>query len=244
MRTHEHQARRRLRRLRLHRPADLRVPARAQRAVRRRRPGQGPLQDVVGQIPGIETADHDIVEVEHTRRGADRAVRRRQVVCNTVGPFIKYGPEVVEACLAAGAPLPRHHRRAGLGARRPGALRRRRSPRRGCCSRPASRRCTRPARSRRTSRSRRRAWTPSTSSCSGRASRPTPRPRRSSRSSRPTGSTWQQNQYVKWDPPATLRRRRARPARARRWPCRGAAPATRCGSRTTRGWPTSRSPAG
>jgi short subunit dehydrogenase-like uncharacterized protein len=60
------------------------------------------LQDVVGKIPGIETAEHDIVEVEHTVEALTDLFTGAQVVCNTVGPFIKFGPEVVEACAAAG----------------------------------------------------------------------------------------------------------------------------------------------
>lgn len=35
-------------------------------------------------------------------KGADQAVQRRRSVSNMVGPFIKYGSEVVEAALAAG----------------------------------------------------------------------------------------------------------------------------------------------
>ena len=61
------------------------------------------LQDVVGKIPGIETAEHDIVEVEHSVEALTELFAGAQVVCNTVGPFIKFGPEVVEACAAAGA---------------------------------------------------------------------------------------------------------------------------------------------
>ena len=60
-------------------------------------------QEVVSKIPGIETADYDIVEVEHTVEALTELFAGAQVVCNTVGPFIKYGPEVVEACLATGA---------------------------------------------------------------------------------------------------------------------------------------------
>src|SRR3954470_3445779 len=60
-------------------------------------------QEVVGRIPGIETADYDIVEVEHTVKALTDLFTGAQVVCNTVGPFIKYGFEVAEACLATGA---------------------------------------------------------------------------------------------------------------------------------------------
>jgi short subunit dehydrogenase-like uncharacterized protein len=60
------------------------------------------VQEVVDRIPGIETADYDVVEVEHTVEALTELFSGAQVVCNTVGPFIKLGPEVVEACLAAG----------------------------------------------------------------------------------------------------------------------------------------------
>lgn len=53
-------------------------------------------------VPGIETADYDIVEAEHSVEALTELFRGASVVCNTVGPFSKYGPEVVEACLAAG----------------------------------------------------------------------------------------------------------------------------------------------
>ncbi|MBM7517695.1 DUF5938 domain-containing protein [Nocardioides nitrophenolicus] len=53
-------------------------------------------------VPGIETADYDIVEVGHSVEALTELFRGASVVCNTVGPFSKYGPEVVEACLATG----------------------------------------------------------------------------------------------------------------------------------------------
>ncbi|MET0741681.1 MAG: DUF5938 domain-containing protein [Candidatus Nanopelagicales bacterium] len=61
------------------------------------------VQEVVTRVPGIETADYDIVEVEHTVAALSELFDGAQVVCNSVGPFIKYGSEVVEACLAAGS---------------------------------------------------------------------------------------------------------------------------------------------
>lgn len=53
-------------------------------------------------VPGIETADYEVVQVDHTVEALTELFRGASVVCNTVGPFSKYGPEVVEACLAAG----------------------------------------------------------------------------------------------------------------------------------------------
>ncbi|QCW50586.1 saccharopine dehydrogenase [Nocardioides dongxiaopingii] len=54
-------------------------------------------------VAGIETADYEVVEVEHTLEALTELVRGASVVLNTVGPFSKWGPEVVEACLATGA---------------------------------------------------------------------------------------------------------------------------------------------
>ena len=59
-------------------------------------------QEVVDKIPGIETADYEVVEVEHTVEALTDLFSGASVVSNMVGPFIKYGPEVVEASLAAG----------------------------------------------------------------------------------------------------------------------------------------------
>ena len=60
------------------------------------------VQAVVDKIPGIETAQYDVVEVSHDVESLTNLFRGAQVVCSTVGPFIKYGPETVEAVLAAG----------------------------------------------------------------------------------------------------------------------------------------------
>ena len=57
---------------------------------------------VVKGIPGIETADYEVVGVEHTVEALTELFKGTKVVSNMVGPFIKYGPEVVEACLRAG----------------------------------------------------------------------------------------------------------------------------------------------
>ena len=60
------------------------------------------LADVVGRIPGIETASYDVVEVEHTVEALTDLFTGAQVVCNMVGPFISFGDDVAEAALAAG----------------------------------------------------------------------------------------------------------------------------------------------
>jgi len=53
-------------------------------------------------VAGIETADYEIVEVQHDVESLTELFSGASVVCNTVGPFSRFGPAVVEACLAAG----------------------------------------------------------------------------------------------------------------------------------------------
>jgi short subunit dehydrogenase-like uncharacterized protein len=57
---------------------------------------------VVEKIPGIESADYEVVEVEHNVAALTKLFEGASVVCNTVGPFIKFGGTVVQACLNAG----------------------------------------------------------------------------------------------------------------------------------------------
>jgi short subunit dehydrogenase-like uncharacterized protein len=52
-------------------------------------------------VAGIETASYDVVEVVHTVEALTNLFKGASVVLNTVGPFARFGPEVVEACLAA-----------------------------------------------------------------------------------------------------------------------------------------------
>ena len=53
-------------------------------------------------VPGIETASYEVVEVEHTVEALTELFRGASVVLNTVGPFARLGHEVVEACIEAG----------------------------------------------------------------------------------------------------------------------------------------------
>ncbi|PPI99646.1 DUF5938 domain-containing protein [Nocardia nova] len=59
----------------------------------------GRVKAAVEAVPGIDTVDHEIVEVEHTTAALAEAFRGADVVLNTVGPFARYGHEVVQACL-------------------------------------------------------------------------------------------------------------------------------------------------
>ena len=52
-------------------------------------------------VPGIETATYEVTEVAHTVPALTELFTGASVVLNTVGPFAKYGTEVVDACLAA-----------------------------------------------------------------------------------------------------------------------------------------------
>lgn len=56
---------------------------------------------IKSNVAGIETADYEVVEVAHTTEALTQLFTGASVVLNTVGPFAKFGPEVVHACLAA-----------------------------------------------------------------------------------------------------------------------------------------------
>jgi short subunit dehydrogenase-like uncharacterized protein len=61
------------------------------------------IAEALRTVPGIDTVDHDIVEVAHDPGPLSELFDGARVVCNMVGPFAQHGGEVVEACLAAGA---------------------------------------------------------------------------------------------------------------------------------------------
>jgi short subunit dehydrogenase-like uncharacterized protein len=60
------------------------------------------ISEAMDKVPGIDTVEHDIVEVAHDVEPLTELFDRAKVVLNTVGPFAQYGREVVEACIAAG----------------------------------------------------------------------------------------------------------------------------------------------
>ena len=60
------------------------------------------IQDVMEHVPGIETAEYEIAEVDGSVDELTKLFTGATVVCNTVGPFIYNGPRVVEASLKAG----------------------------------------------------------------------------------------------------------------------------------------------
>lgn len=60
------------------------------------------LEEVVKHVPGIETANYEIVETQGSVEELSRLCAGAKVVCNTAGPFIYNGPRVIEAALNAG----------------------------------------------------------------------------------------------------------------------------------------------
>ena len=194
-------------------------------------------------VPGIETADYEIAEVDHSLDSLTKLFTGAKVVINTVGPFAQYGHETVQACLAAGCHytdttgeqdwmIACDEKYGAEFAGRPAAP-------------PASPRCTRPVRSRPTSPSRSPGldtldisvfWkgVPTVASTAtilvnAALARPTTSSRTSTSSGRPTAAS------TRSPSPASTRSA---------WPCPGAARRTPSGSSATRGSPTSRSSAG
>jgi short subunit dehydrogenase-like uncharacterized protein len=60
------------------------------------------IEEVLSRVPGIETADYEIVQVEHEVDALASLLDGARVVCNTVGPCIYHAPTVAEAALRAG----------------------------------------------------------------------------------------------------------------------------------------------
>jgi short subunit dehydrogenase-like uncharacterized protein len=63
---------------------------------------KGKIQEVLSRVPGIETADYEIVETGGATGELANIFSGAQVVCNTVGPLVYYGPAIIEASLTAG----------------------------------------------------------------------------------------------------------------------------------------------
>jgi short subunit dehydrogenase-like uncharacterized protein len=60
------------------------------------------IEEVLAHVPGIGTADYEVVQVEHDVDALASLLEGATVVCNTVGPCIYYGSTVAEAALKAG----------------------------------------------------------------------------------------------------------------------------------------------
>ena len=60
------------------------------------------IEEVLSHVPGIGTADFEIVQVDHDVDALASLLEGARVVCNTVGPCIYHGSTVAEAALKAG----------------------------------------------------------------------------------------------------------------------------------------------
>jgi uncharacterized protein YbjT (DUF2867 family) len=60
------------------------------------------LESAMRLVPGIETAEYEVVAVEHRTEALSELFHGAEIVCNTVGPFLYYGETVVEAAARAG----------------------------------------------------------------------------------------------------------------------------------------------
>lgn len=64
------------------------------------------VQEMMAQrVVRLESATYEIIEAEHNVESLSAAFKGAKVVCNTVGPFVKFGLTTVEAALKAGC----HH---------------------------------------------------------------------------------------------------------------------------------------
>jgi hypothetical protein len=61
------------------------------------------IEEALKIVPGIEDAKYIIEEVEHTVESLTKLMTGRKVLCNTVGPFMRYAKSAAQACLNAGA---------------------------------------------------------------------------------------------------------------------------------------------
>lgn len=63
-------------------------------------------QEMMAQrVVRLESATYEIIEAEHSVESLTKAFKGAKVVCNTVGPFVHFGPVAIEAALKAGC----HH---------------------------------------------------------------------------------------------------------------------------------------
>jgi Family of unknown function (DUF5938)/Saccharopine dehydrogenase NADP binding domain len=61
------------------------------------------IQEALDLIPGINTVEYEVAEIEHEVGPLSNLFSQAKVVCNTVGPFSTLGRKVVEACLRSGS---------------------------------------------------------------------------------------------------------------------------------------------
>ena len=61
------------------------------------------IQATMDHLPGVESADYEVVAVQNTVESLTELLAGRAVICNTVGPFERFGEPVLQAALRAGA---------------------------------------------------------------------------------------------------------------------------------------------
>ena len=71
------------------------------------------IEEVLSHVPGIGTADFEIVQVDHDVDALATMLEGATVVCNTVGTCIYYGSTVAEASRRAATTSTRAARRRG-----------------------------------------------------------------------------------------------------------------------------------
>ncbi|MGQ0626240.1 MAG: DUF5938 domain-containing protein [Sporichthyaceae bacterium] len=63
---------------------------------------KGRLQAGLDTVPGLETAEYEIAETEHSVPALTKLFTGARAVCNMVGPFAEFGPATAEAAHNAG----------------------------------------------------------------------------------------------------------------------------------------------
>ena len=80
------------------------------------------IEEVMTHVPGIETADYEVVETSSSVDELVKLFAGAKVVCNTVGPFHLQRPARHRSGATGGMPLRGYRRRAGMGARSGGEV--------------------------------------------------------------------------------------------------------------------------
>ena len=60
------------------------------------------IQAAMDKVPGIETAEYEVRKVDHSLESLVELFKSAKVICNTVGPFARFGTVTVQAALEAG----------------------------------------------------------------------------------------------------------------------------------------------
>jgi hypothetical protein len=60
------------------------------------------LHEIMNSVPGIDTAQYEVVETDGQTESLRKIFKGRKVVCNMVGPFLRYSAPVLEAAMREG----------------------------------------------------------------------------------------------------------------------------------------------